>query len=90
MSRKQRGADAMERLDLPLELSSNIARMELAGNRSFYMDGHRGVLSYSTTDVDVSGGSVVVRLHGENLQLLVMTENELRITGTIRSIELVE
>ena len=55
-----------------------------------YVDRHRGVLAYSTEEVDVNGGGVVVRIRGEGLQLLVMTEQELRLTGKIAGIELVE
>ena len=54
------------------------------------MDRHRGVLAYTTEAVDVNGGGVVVRVRGQGLQLLVMTGQELRITGKISGIELVE
>ena len=75
---------AMDRLDLP------VARMELLGNRSLYIDRHRGVLAYSTEAVDINAGTVVVRVRGEGLELAVMTDEELRINGVIRSVELVE
>ena len=81
---------AMDRLDLPVNLAAGVARMELLGNRSFYIDRHRGVLSYSTEAVDINGGSVVVRITGRSLQLQAMTEQELRIDGIIEQIELVE
>ena len=81
---------AMDRLDLPVNLASGVARMELLGNRSLYIDRHRGVLAYSTEAVDINGGSVVVRITGRNLQLQAMTEQELRIDGIIEKIELVE
>ena len=81
---------AMDRLDLPVNLASGVARMELLGNRSLYIDRHRGVLAYSTEAVDINGGSVVVRITGRNLQLQAMTEQELRIDGIIENIELVE
>ena len=32
---------AMDRLDLPVNLASGVARMELLGNRSLYIDRHR-------------------------------------------------
>lgn len=54
------------------------------------MDRHRGVLAYTTEAVDVNGGGVVVRVRGQDLQLLVMTGQELRITGKISGIDLVE
>ena len=81
---------AMDRLDLPVNLASGVARMELLGNRSLHIDQHRGVLAYSTEAVDINAGTVVVRVRGEGLELAVMTDEELRINGVIRGVELVE
>ncbi len=86
----QVGQEAMERLELPVNLAAGVARLELLGNRELYMDRHRGVLSYTTETIDVNGGTVVVRVKGQDLRLLVMTGQELRITGVIQQIELVE
>lgn len=86
----QVGQEALERLELPVNIASGVARIELLGNRELYMDRHRGVLAYTTQEVDVNGGDVVVRVRGEGLQLLVMTDQELRITGRIDGIQLVE
>lgn len=86
----QVGQEALERLELPVNIASGVARIELLGNRELYMDRHRGVLAYTTGQVDINGGDVVVRVRGAELQLLVMTEQELRITGKIEGITLVE
>ena len=86
----QKGLAAADKLDLPPVLAPDIPRMELVGNRAFYMDRHRGVLGYSTEVVDINGGSVVVRITGRGLQLQAMTDQELRIDGIIEKIELVE
>lgn len=85
----QVGQEALERLELPVNIAAGVARIELLGNRELYMDRHRGVLAYTTEAVDVNGGGVVVRVRGQGLQLLVMTGQELRITGKISGIELV-
>lgn len=85
----QIGLDAMERLDLPGELAAGVPCMELTGNRQFFMAQHKGVLSYSTETVEISGGSLLVRLTGRELQLLAMTESELRVGGYIEKVELV-
>ena len=79
---------AMDRLDLPVNLASGVARMELLGN--LYIDRHRGVLAYSAEAVDINAGTVVVRVQGEGLELVVMTDEELRINGVIRQLRLVE
>ena len=57
----QVGQEALERLELPVNIAAGVARIEL-----------------------------LVRVRGQGLQLLVMTGQELRITGKISGIELVE
>ena len=59
------------------------------GQRQFFMAQHKGVLSYSTELVEISGGDLVVRLTGRQLQLLAMTEEEVRLGGVIEKVELV-
>ena len=86
----QLGLSAMERLDLPGELAAGVPVVELTGNRQFLMVQHKGVLSYSTELVEVSAAGLQVRLTGRDLQLVAMTESELRICGTIEKVELVE
>ena len=49
---------------------------------------HRGVLSYSTETVEIGGGSLTVRVIGTELQLVAMTEGELRLRGRIAAVEL--
>ena len=71
---------AMDRLDLPVNLASGVARMELLGNRSLYIDRHRGVLAYSTEAVDINAGTVVVRVRGKGLELAVMTDEVFKST----------
>ncbi len=83
------GQDALERLELPMNLAGGVARLEVLGNREVYIDRHCGVLAYSTENIDVNAGTVVVRFFGRELHLLAMTEQELRITGVIERIELV-
>lgn len=80
---------AMDRLDLPGELAAGVAKIELAGNRQFFMSQHKGVLAYSTQAVEISAGAMLVRLSGRELQLQAMTEDELRIGGYIEKVELI-
>ena len=79
----------MERLDLPGGIAAGVPTMELTGNREFFMERHRGVLSYSTELMEINGGGLVIRVSGSELQLLAMTEEELRIGGRIDKVELV-
>ena len=86
----QVGQEAVERLDLPPEVAAGVPQVELYGDRQLYMAGHRRVIAYSTEEVAVSGGSLTVRIKGENLQLAAMTDSELRLTGHIEQVELMK
>ena len=86
----KKGVETMEKLDLEPAIVADVPRMELMGNRGFYMDQHKGVLSYSTENIDIGGGSIIVRIHGSALQIVAMTDDELRITGKIEGMELME
>lgn len=86
----QVGQEAVERLDLPPEVAAGVPQMELYGNRQIYLSGHKGVISYSTEEVAVAGGSLTVRITGTELQLAAMTAEELRLTGFIKQVELME
>lgn len=82
------GQAAMERLDLPGDIPAGVPHMELIGEREFFMCRHRGVLSYSTETVEIGGGSLTVRVIGTELQLVAMTEEELRLRGRSAAVEL--
>ena len=86
----QVGLEAVEKLDLPPEVAAGAPQVELCGNMQLYMAGHRGVLACGTEQVDINGGCLIVRVRGEDLQLLAMTEQELRLGGRITEVELVE
>ena len=82
------GLEVMDRLDLPGELAAGGGRLGLGGGRPVYMEQHRGVLRYSTEVIDIAAANMMVRITGRELQLLAMTDRELRISGTIAAIEL--
>lgn len=77
-----------ESLDLPGDVVAGLARVELVGNREFWMEGHRGILSYGEEEIHISGGRTTVCLRGTGLELRSMNANTLCISGAIRSVEL--
>ena len=86
-----KGKNALRRcaevLDLPAELVAGEMKIELT-ERELFLTRHSGLMSYSETLIDVNAGELIVRIKGEGLQLLAMSEEELRIGGTLQSVEL--
>ncbi|MBU5434289.1 YabP/YqfC family sporulation protein [Pseudoflavonifractor sp. MSJ-37] len=77
-----------EVFDLPGDLVAGLPRIELIGDRELRMENHRGILAYGTEEIHISGGRLVLRVRGEELELRAMNAGELLITGRIRGLEL--
>ena len=78
---------AAELFDLPADLVAGLPHIEMMGNCQFYMENHKGILSYSETEIDVNGEKLIVKICGSGLELVSMTGDALRIRGTIDRVE---
>lgn len=92
MERKQREQGGIlsgvaELFDLPADVVAGLPRMELIGNRQFYLEHHTGILSYAEEQIDINTPVGVLRVHGARLTLLTMTAEEVRLAGRIDGLE---
>ncbi len=74
-------------LDLPADVAG-LPRVELIGDRELRVEYHKGILAYGNEEIHISGGKLVIRVLGSDLELRSMTAQELLITGDIRAVEL--
>ena len=81
---------AAELFDLPPDLVAGLPHMEMLGDRYFYMERHKGILSYSGEEIDINGEAAIVRIFGKDLELTSMTGDQLRIQGSISRLEWVK
>ena len=80
-------SEAAELFDLPADVVAGLPHVEMVGNGHFYMEHHRGILSYSGEEIAINTDRMIVRIFGEGLELVSMTGGALRIHGTIRRVE---
>lgn len=78
---------AAELFDLPADLVAGLPHVEVLGNRQFYMEHHKGILSYSGEEIDINGDKLIIRVYGRDLELVSMTGEALRIRGAIDRVE---
>ena len=64
-----------------------LPKVELVGRGELRMETHRGILAYGREEILVSGGKLLIRVRGSELELKAMNAGELLITGTILAIE---
>ena len=84
---KEYRARMAELFGLPGDLVAGLSHMEVLGDRQLFLEGHEGILAYGTECIDVSAHGGVIRVRGRELALKSMTEDEVRILGTIDGIE---
>ena len=87
MEKKKVFLEAAELFDLPADLVAGLPHVEVLGSGYFYMEHHRGILSYSGEEIDINGGTLIVRVRGQGLELVSMTGDALRIKGEIQRVE---
>ena len=77
-----------EVFDLPGDVVAGLPRVEITGSRELRMENHKGILAYGTDEIHVSGGKLIVKIRGRDLELKAMNASELLITGEIAGIDL--
>ena len=80
-------SEAAELFDLPADVVAGLPHIELIGDRQFYMERHRGIISYSDECIDINSDRMVIRVRGSGLELVSMSGEALRIRGTIAQVE---
>ena len=80
-------SEAAELFDLPADVVAGLPHVELVGSGHFYMEHHRGILSYSGEEIAINCDHMIIRVFGERLELVSMTGDALRICGDIHRVE---
>ena len=75
-----------ELFDLPADVVAGLCHVELLGDRQLFLEGHGGILSYGTEQIDINAGALILRVRGSGLTLRSMTDTEVRISGRIDAI----
>ena len=91
MKKRNPMSDALDKtaelFDLPQEVLRGAPRVTVTGCRRVFVESHWGILEYGDGEIDVNGGSVIIRVRGQGLRLNSMTGGELLITGEISGLE---
>lgn len=74
-------------LEIPQSAGPGSAQIELFGNREARVDGCQNILQYDDTAIRISTGRLVICFSGSDLSINAMQQNQIRITGTILSVD---
>ncbi len=85
MSKRKRFNDILE---IPKEIYTNIPNFIITGFEEMIIENYKGILEYDDYYVRVNTYIGIVNIHGINLRLEKMTEDNIKIIGKIESIEI--
>ena len=75
-------------LEIPKEIYTNIPNFIITGFEDMIIENYKGILEYEDYYVRVNTYIGIVNIHGTNLRLEKMTEDNIKIIGKIESIEI--
>lgn len=85
MKKKNRLNDILE---IPKEVYSNIPNFIITGFEDIIIENYKGILEYEDYYIRISTFIGIVNIHGINLKLEKMTEDNIKIIGKIESIDI--
>ena len=75
-------------LEIPEEIYSNIPKLTIIGFNEIVLENYKGILEYEEYFASISTHIGIVNINGYNINLEKMTNDDIKITGKIESIEL--
>lgn len=79
----------MELLDLPKEVSFDVAYITMSGNLSLTVENYRGIIAYDDKSLKINTKDSILKVDGENLVLSLITEEVLSVSGIIKKVEFI-
>ena len=75
-------------LEIPEEVYTNVPKITITGFSEIIIENFKGILEYEEFFASISTHIGIVNINGYNLNLEKMTNDDIKITGKIESIEL--
>lgn len=75
-------------LEMPEEVYSNTPKLTITGFNEIVLENYKGILEYEEFFASISTYIGIVNINGYNINLEKMTNDDIKITGKIESVEL--
>ena len=75
-------------LEMPKEVYTNLPKITVVGFEEMIIENYKNILEYEDFFVQINTHIGILNINGFNLNLEKMTNDDIKITGTIESIDL--
>ncbi|MBR2500230.1 MAG: sporulation protein YqfC [Clostridia bacterium] len=73
-------------LEISKDLLTDIPRFSLNDNNELQIENYKGIVSYDFDEIKLGAKNYTIKIEGENLKINSITDEDILITGTIKSL----
>ena len=89
MSKTQKRKNRIQNiLEMPKEVYTNMPKLTVVGFEEMIIENYKSILEYEEFLVRINTHIGILNINGFNLNLEKMTNDDIKITGTIESVDL--
>ena len=89
MARSSKRKNRFEKiLEMPKEIYTNMPKLTVVGFEEMVIENYKSILEYEEYFIRINTHMGILNINGFNLKLEKMTNDDIKITGTIESIDL--
>ena len=89
MRKVQKGKNKIGKiLEMPKEVYTNMPKLTVVGFEEMIIENYKSILEYEEFFVRINTHIGILSINGFNLNLEKMTNDDIKITGTIESVDL--
>ena len=82
-------AKTAEALDMPKDTALNLSKIVLNGREEMFCGGYKGIRLYTEKEIRFAAAGNIITVTGEGLMIKCIEEDEIRISGKIKSVEFI-
>ena len=76
-------------LELSKDMLTDIPRFILNDNNELQIENYKGIVAYNFDEIKLGAKNYTIKIEGENLKINSITDEDILITGTIKSLSFV-
>ena len=73
----------VEVLELPKEITLDLPKITILGNRNLLLENYKGIIEYDSNKIKINTMDGVISVEGENLVIKEITSEDLMVDGNI-------
>ncbi len=74
-------------LDVPQDVFLGMSRITMMSNAELRLENYTSILLYEQEQISVAAKDIIITIKGERLNIEIITDDELSLTGSILSLE---